>query len=104
MNALVQWRWLGMTVEKDPLALAERMIAILTEGSFSGTYKFALFTAILELCSEGMSSKGEPPTTLTTRQLAEKVVELYWNHATPFEGSRVLRQGGNHAARLPARR
>jgi hypothetical protein len=73
------------------------MIGILTEGNFSATYKFALFTAILELCIERMSIHGEPPAMVTTRQVAEKVLELYWNHAMPYEGGAILRQGGNNA-------
>lgn len=84
-----------MTSDRETLALAERVIGIVTEGSFSATYKFALFTAILDLCIERASAQGEPPSVLTTRQIAEKVVELYWNHATPYEGGAVLRQGGN---------
>jgi hypothetical protein len=76
------------------LAFAERSLELLGEGSFSATYKYALFVALLDLCLERTSRTGLPPQTLTTRQLAEKSVELYWPHATPYEGKRVLRQGG----------
>jgi len=41
-----------MTHDQDAIALAERVLAILEEGSFSATYKFALFVAILDLCIE----------------------------------------------------
>ncbi len=77
----------------DLIGIAEKVLAILELGSFSATYKYALFTAILDLCIESSGRDG-PPTTLTTDQLARKVVELYWPHAVPFEGKRILRQGG----------
>jgi hypothetical protein len=83
-----------MTNDLDALALAERVLAILEEGSFSATYKFALFTAILDLCIEHTDRHGTPRETLTTRQLAERVVELYWNHADPYGSHGTLRQGG----------
>ena len=82
-----------MTRERDAIAIAEKVLTILELGSFAATYKYALFIAMLDLCIEGGSSDG-PPESVTTVQLANKVVELYWPHAVPFEGRRVLRQGG----------
>ena len=75
-----------VTRDQDALALAERVLAILEEGNFSATYKYAVFTAILDLCIEKASKHGVPPETLTTRQLAERVLALYWSHVTPYEG------------------
>lgn len=83
-----------MTSDRGAIALAERVLEVLAEGSFSATYKYALFTAILDLCIENTSTHGTPPTMLTTRQLAAKVLELYWNHAVPYGRQGVLRQGG----------
>lgn len=83
-----------MSDDRETIAFAERVLAVLELGSFSATYKYALFTAILDLCLESVSATGAPPTSLTTRQLATKVVELYWPHAAPYEGRTVLRQGG----------
>lgn len=85
---------IGVTESRDPIAFAEKVLALLELGSFSATYKYALFTAIMDLCHERASASGALPTTLTTRQLAGKVTELYWPHATPYEGGGVLRQGG----------
>jgi hypothetical protein len=76
------------------IALAERVLAVLDQGSFSATYKYALFMAILDLTIE-KTTAGGPPTSLTTRELAEEIVKLYWPHASPYEPvRRVLRQGG----------
>ena len=83
-----------MTDDRDALALAERVLGILEEGGFSATYKFALFTAILDLCVEKRFVKGVVPESLSTRHLAERVIELYWDHVLPFRGELRLRQGG----------
>lgn len=83
-----------MTDDRDVLALAERVLGILEEGGFSATYKFALFTAILDLCVEKKFVKGVVPESLSTRHLAERVIELYWDHVLPFRGEVRLRQGG----------
>ncbi len=79
------------------IAFAEEVLALLELGAFSATYKYALLSALLDLCLEQASSSGAPPTTLTTRQVAEKVTELYWPHAVPYQGGSVLRQGGVRA-------
>jgi 5-methylcytosine-specific restriction endonuclease McrA len=81
----------------EPVAFAEKVLALLELGSFAATYKYALFTAIMDLCLEQSSPSGTHPTTLTTRQLAEKVIDLYWQHVTPYEGGAILRQGGVRA-------
>lgn len=83
-----------MRTDQGALALAERVLGILEEGGFSATYKYALFTAMLDLCIEKASKHGMPPDSLTTRQIAERVVAIYWTHVTPFEGVGTLRQGG----------
>lgn len=83
-----------MTHDQNALALAERVLAILEEGSFSSTYKYALFIAILDLCIEKTEASGAPPSSLTTRELAMKVVELCWNHVAPYSTHGALRFGG----------
>jgi hypothetical protein len=86
-----------MMPPRDAVALAEKILALLSEGSFSATYKYALFIALLDLCLEQTTRHGTPPSVLTSRQLAEKTIELYWPHAMPYDESRVLRQGGTHS-------
>lgn len=85
-----------MSEGRDLIAVAEKVLAVLELGNFAATYKYALFTALLDLCIEGTGPDG-PPQSLTTDQLAGKVVELYWPHAVPFEGKAILRQGGVRA-------
>lgn len=77
-------------IDRFALQLAERVIQLLDRGSFTTTYKDAVLVAIMDLCMERTSATGEPPEVLTTRQLAEKVVELYWLHCAPYPGKRAV--------------
>ena len=78
----------------ETIGLGEKVLAVLELGKFTATYKYALFNAILDLCLEKTSASATPPTVLTTRDLASKVIELYWPHVRPYEGGKVLRQVG----------
>jgi hypothetical protein len=71
----------------DPLgaiAFAERVLDLLEDGRFTATYKYAVLLGIMDVCLETTKVSGAPPDTVTTRQLAEKVVELYWPHTVEF--------------------
>lgn len=89
-----------MTTADDPIRFAERLLALLEEGSFTATYKFAVMLGLMDLCLEHSNRFGEPAPMVTTRQLAEKVVELYWSHTTPFENQDrdVLKQNSGRPA------
>jgi hypothetical protein len=61
----------------------------------------------LDLCLEHAGRTGEPPSSLTTIQLAEKVIELYWPQTVPFAGAdgvappnTVLRQNTSGQAEI----
>lgn len=78
------------------LSLAEKIFAILDEGAFSATYKYAVMLALLDLSVEKLPETERTALTLTTRELARKVLELYWPQCVPYEGHAYLRQGGGH--------
>jgi 5-methylcytosine-specific restriction endonuclease McrA len=69
------------------------MLMLLAQGSLTTTYKYALLLSIMDICLEG-AGKGLPPTTITTRQLSERMVDIYWHHTDIFDKS-VLYQGTN---------
>jgi 5-methylcytosine-specific restriction endonuclease McrA len=80
----------------NPLAVGERIIALLDEGSFTATYKYAVLLGLLDLCLERGALAGEGALTLTTAQLAEKVLAEYWHQVRPLplgEGT-IPRQNG----------
>ncbi len=77
------------------IAFAEKLLALLDYGSFTATYKFAVLLGLIDLCLECSDKSGAAPSVLTTRQLAQKVTELYWPQATVFTTAghaAVLRQ------------
>jgi 5-methylcytosine-specific restriction endonuclease McrA len=92
--------------DRGPIALAEKVLHLLDEGQFTATYKYAVLLGLMDLCLENTTATGAPPDVITTRQLAEKIVELYWPQtvAYPFgERPDVLKQNrGRQAAILSA--
>lgn len=89
----------------DAMAIVERVLQILDEGSTVATYKFAVLLGLLDLCVESTDRHGQPPDAVTTRQLAVKVVELYWRQARPWtgEGPALLRQNASSGLEIVAR-
>lgn len=86
--------------ETNAIRFAEKVLALLDEGLFTATYKYAVLLGLLDLCLENVGRHGEPPDFLTTSQLADKVIELYWPHAVPFGGRKeavVLLQNAGRA-------
>ena len=83
------------TSEDDAIAFAEKVFTLLDETRYTTTYKLAVLLGLMDLCLENTSGPGSPPDTLTSRQLAEKVTEIYWPHTLPFGSPRtstVLKQ------------
>ena len=78
-------------------ALAEQLLTVLAEGAFTATYKYAVLLALVDLCVEQSTLTGGAPTTVTTRQLAEKILEMYWPQARAFD-QRTLRQNSGKQA------
>ena len=84
---------------RDVIAFGERLLALLDQGSFVATYKYAVLLGLMDLCLEKADRHGVAPDSVTTRQLAEKVVELYWPHTVEFRG-RTLKQNSGRQARI----
>ena len=85
------------------IAFAERVLELLDEGRYTATYKYAVLLALIDLCLEGTQRSGTPPDVLTTHQMAEKIVEIYWPHTLPFAGQprpAVLRQNAGGQAEI----
>ncbi|HYK91342.1 MAG TPA: HNH endonuclease domain-containing protein [Acidobacteriota bacterium] len=85
------------------IRFAEKMLELLEEGRFVATYKFAVLLALMDLCFEKNASSGLAPESITTRQLAEKTIEIYWPHTVDYHSiSAVLRQNTRRQAEIPA--
>lgn len=88
---------------RGAIGFAEKVLELLDEGRYTATYKYAVLLALLDLCLEGTVAPGAAPETVTTRQLARKIVELYWPHTIPFvvrPETVVLRQNNTGQAEI----
>src|SRR5512134_4002460 len=88
--------------EGGAIALAERIFGVLDQGRFTATYKYAVLLGLIDLCLEKTSRHGLAPDSVTTRELAGKVVELYWPQVLPYGRGRsagvlVQNTGGRQA-------
>lgn len=72
--------------QRGAIGFAEKVIELLDEGRYTSTYKYAVLLALFDVCLERTQASGAPPDMITTRQLADKIVELYWPHTVPFAG------------------
>lgn len=84
-------------------AFLEKLLTLLDQAQFTATYKFAVLLGLLDLCMEHADQQGAAPQSVTTRQLAEKVLALYWPQAAEFgQTAMVLRQnqGAAQGARI----
>jgi 5-methylcytosine-specific restriction endonuclease McrA len=89
--------------ERGAIGFAERLIALLDEGAFTATYKYALLLALLDSCLEGTTATGAPPRSLATADIARRVTELYWpqtNLYAGLDGAGLLRQNASGQAEI----
>lgn len=63
-----------------------------------------MLLGLIDLCLEDTDRFGEPPQMVTTTQLAEKVVDLYWRQTAEFSpGAGVLRHNSGRNAVIVSR-
>jgi 5-methylcytosine-specific restriction endonuclease McrA len=96
--------WCGAVAgQRDAIGFAEKVLELLDEGRYTATYKYAVLLVLIDLCLEGTQASGAPPEMVTTRQLADKIVELYWSHTVPFASrapARILSQNTRGQAEI----
>ncbi len=92
----------GREPDRGAIAFAEKLLTVLDQGRLTATYKLAVLLGLMDLCLEHSSRSGAAPASVSTRDLAEKVVELYWPHTRAFgdEQPRVLRQTAGGQAEI----
>jgi hypothetical protein len=66
------------------LRFAERLLSLIDSGRYSATYKFATLLAILDLAAENTDSNTGPPDVLHGREVAARVIELYWPQSAGY--------------------
>jgi len=69
----------GVDAQLDPI---EGILAVLDEGSVTGTNKFGVLLALIDLAPSIEDPNGE----LSVWRIAEKLIEIHWDHALGLEG------------------
>ena len=82
----------------DALAWAQLLLTVLDEGRRTATYKLAVLLALLDCCVLGTDAQGRAPRSVAVRDLARRVLELYWPQVRPYTGGTVLRQSSQSRA------
>lgn len=83
----------------DPLELGQRLVAVLETGARVATYKLATLTALIDHCVEHLPEDPQAELTVPVRDLAARVIELYWPQVRPFH-EQPLRQSTGSSARI----
>lgn len=84
------------------LDFLQKVQRIFEEGLFVASYKFALLHVLADLAVLRGSDSGDE-LTLTTYEIAERFIELYWAQTRPFPGragSGILRQNTGRPAAI----
>lgn len=83
----------------DSGLVAERLLQVVDEGQRTATYKLALVLALIDACAERVDATGVAPRSLSTRDVAEHVVRIYYPQVREYVGlsgdARPLRQISN---------
>lgn len=85
---------------RDPLALGQRVVSILETGARTATYKLATLMALVDYSVENLPGDPEGALAVPVRDVAMRVVELYWPQMRTFE-NKALRQSTQPVAKIP---
>jgi len=84
----------------DPLALGQRVVAVLETGLRTATYKLATLMALVDHCIEYLPDNPNDELAIPITSLAERVLETYWRQVAPLQGFGQLRQSSQPNARV----
>jgi 5-methylcytosine-specific restriction endonuclease McrA len=84
----------------DPLALGQRVVAVLETGLRTATYKLATLMALVDHCVEYLPDNPADELAIPIKKLAERVLETYWRQVAPLQGFGQLRQSSQPNARV----
>ncbi len=93
---------MGPPTASEQIKFLMNLQRLLAEGLFTATYKYALLAALADLSVELGDDTGNP-FVISHYAIAEKIVEYYWRHATPYATggeARILRQSSGCQARI----
>jgi len=71
---------------ESQLAFLQNIQAVLEDGQFTATYKFALLIALADLAVE-VGGGDDAPCRIPLSDIAGKFIEYYWQQSAPFSGA-----------------
>jgi hypothetical protein len=74
----------------DALRFAERLVALLDATRYTATYKLATVLALIDVAAEHTGPDGRAPVTLSAKEVARRVIELYWPQTVPYSAPRDM--------------
>ncbi len=83
----------------DPVALGQRVVAVLETGLRTATYKLATLQGLIDFSVEHLPGDESEPLPVPLTDLAARVIEVYWPQVRPFEGHE-LRQSSQPVSRI----
>lgn len=83
-----------MSAPTDPLALGQKLVAVLEGGRRTATYKLAVLMALLDLAVESVPTDPDAAVDINLDNLTARIIELYWRQLRPLDGHR-LRQSSD---------
>lgn len=81
------------------IRFATQIFELLDRAATTSTYKYAVLLGMIDVIQSRVDADGEAPATITTRELAGAVTELYWPQTRPFS-DHVLRQNSSNQAKI----
>ncbi|WP_055476078.1 HNH endonuclease [Gordonia sp. HS-NH1] len=91
-----------MPAPADPLALGQKLVAILESGRRTATYKLAVLVALLDLAVESVPENPEAPVDIDLDELTSRVIELYWRQMRPLDGNQLRQSSDGRGVILDA--
>ncbi|MEE3851795.1 HNH endonuclease [Gordonia sp. LSe1-13] len=73
----------------DPLALGQKLVALLEGGRRTATYKLAVLMALLDLSVESVPDDPNTAVDIDLDDLTTRVIELYWRQMRPLDGHQL---------------
>lgn len=78
----------GLVPGDDALRFAERLLALLDATQYSATFKLAALVALIDVAAEHTGADGLAPVSLPAKEVARRVIELYWPQTAPYGAPR----------------
>ena len=75
-----------MVSEHSQIEVLLKLQRLLSEGSFTASYKFALLQALIDLAVE-RGADSDAPLSIAITDIAEKCVVYYWRQVLPYVAS-----------------